>query len=95
MNDIVDRLRRDALAWGGAVHTVSGPRVSDLENEAADEIEHMRTAIRSIDEAITAYAKSIGKSRESLAIQQHEPAWAAWKSLCDTLAASEPKADKE
>lgn len=48
MSDIVERLRHDAAGWGGATHTVAGPRVAALECEAADEIERlteMRVAV--------------------------------------------------
>lgn len=53
----------------------------------ADEIERLRNVIKNADEALTAYAKAVGTSRqESLRIQSHDPSWEAWKRLCDTLA---------
>jgi len=42
MNNIVERLRKEADLWAGGTHTVSGPRLADLLREAANEIEQLR-----------------------------------------------------
>jgi hypothetical protein len=46
--DIVERLRKDAAAWGMATNTKTGPFIAALENEAAAEIERLRERVRQL-----------------------------------------------
>ena len=78
MVDLVHQLREDAK-------TAHPDSLRIMCGWGADEIVRLRASVKSIDAAIDAYAKSLGKSRESLVIQNHEPSWRAWKKLCDTL----------
>jgi hypothetical protein len=61
MTDIVERLRADAVKWGWATHTVTGPRMEKLETEAADEIERLRVGVKEAADEI-----------ERLQLQIHE-----------------------
>jgi hypothetical protein len=55
---------------------MSDDKVQDIE-ELQDKLQRIKDALDSFALATTLY------SQVSLAIQQHDPSWEAWKKLCD------------
>lgn len=66
-----------------------GPACDDC-GASADTVEiwNTRPQVHALQEAITAFSKAVSETNgPSLAVQRHDPSWAAWKHLCDVSAA--------
>ena len=82
MSGLVERLRKDADSWGGAIHTVAGPNVAALEREAADAIAALVAERDALRKALEPFAEphAMGDNYVKFAPRLIEDARAALKS---------------
>lgn len=88
---LAERLLKDAESWAGATHTVSGPRVADLEREAAAELTRLQQANAALVEERNALAHDLAlvqtrKHKADIALAEFIEAtagdydgWILWK----------------
>lgn len=75
MNNLLKRLRLSA----GPSDNLHVSHYQKDCGDAADEIERLRAAVDALSKALSL------PGGPSLAVQRHDPSWAAWKNLCDII----------